>query len=376
MIKTLRMNMMMGFLPLLAILVGLGLWAIVMFYGLGGNIDVILRKNYRSVLAVERMKEALERMDSGLMFGLSGRDRLARTQFDNYRQEFDAQLSFEQGNITLPGEKELVDRLTSNYQDYLKLAADYFEHRLGTVESRGDFYFSALLPRFEEIKRLEEEILLLNQRNMEEMNQKALGNAASSARLMIAALVVSVILAVVSARILTHMILEPIKAVTHAARAVSQGNLDQVVPTTTTDELGELSQAFNTMSRTIREFREAGTVRLLRAQKTAQATIDSFPDPVVVVDPHGGVERANPAAQRLLQAVPPSDGTTLPWVAPATLKPHLESVLSGQGDYLPVTLDRATFLRDGNQDRYFLPRVLRIRSDSGELLELRSSSPM
>ena len=82
-----------------------------------------------------------------------------------------------------------------------------------------------------------------------------------------------------------------------------------MVPTTTTDELGELSQAFNTMSRTIREFREAGTVRLLQAQKTAQATIDSFPDPVVVVDPHGGVERANPAAQRLLQAVPPSDGT-------------------------------------------------------------------
>ena len=321
MIKTLRMNMMMGFLPLLAILVGLGLWAIVMFYGLGGNIDVILRENYRSVLAVERMKEALERMDSGLMFGLSGRDRLARTQFDKYRQEFDTQLSFEQGNITLPGEKELVDRLTSNYQDYLKLAADYFEHHLGTVQSRGDFYFSALLPRFEEIKRLEEEILLLNQRNMEQMNQKALGNAASSAHLMIAALVVSVILAVVSARILTHMILEPIKAVTHAARAVSQGNLDQVVPTTTTDELGELSQAFNTMSRTIREFREAGTVRLLRAQKTAQATIDSFPDPVVVVDPHGERRACQPGGP----ASPPGC-TSLGWDnSPVGRSGHLET---------------------------------------------------
>ncbi|MGZ3469556.1 MAG: HAMP domain-containing sensor histidine kinase, partial [Isosphaeraceae bacterium] len=67
MFKTLRMKLMLGFLPLLAILIGLGLWAIAMFYGLGGNIDVILRENYRSVLAVERMKEALERMDSGLM---------------------------------------------------------------------------------------------------------------------------------------------------------------------------------------------------------------------------------------------------------------------------------------------------------------------
>jgi len=82
MFKTLRVKLMLGFLPLLAILIGLGLWAISMFYGLGGNIDVILRENYRSVLAVERMKEALERMDSGLMFAFSGRARQAREQFD------------------------------------------------------------------------------------------------------------------------------------------------------------------------------------------------------------------------------------------------------------------------------------------------------
>ncbi len=49
-------------------------------------------------------------------------------------------------------------------------------------------------------------------------------------------------------------------------------------------------------------------------------------------------------------------------------KPHLDSVLGGQADYLPLSLEQAIFLRDGNQDRYFLPRVLRIRSDSGELL--------
>jgi signal transduction histidine kinase len=156
--------------------------------------------------------------------------------------------------------------------------------------------------------------------------------------------------------------------VAEGARAVSQGKLDQVVPATTKDELGELGQAFNTMARTIREYREAGTVRLLRAQKTAQATIDSFPDPVIVVDPQGGVERANPAARRLLQAIPTTSGDTLPWIAPAALQAQLDSVLGGQADYLPLSLEQAIFLRDGNQDRYFLPRVLRIRSDSGELL--------
>ena len=368
MFKTLRMKLMLGFLPLLAILIGLGLWAIVMFYGLGGNIDVILRENYRSVLAVERMKEALERMDSGLMFAFSGRSQQAREQFDKSKEEFDRQLGVEQHNITVPGEQELVNELTAEYRSYLDLAADYFDLHNATTAERTDVYFRRLLPKFENLRKLEDRVLLLNQRNMEQMNEKALRYANTSTRLMIAALLVAVVLAIASARILTRLILEPIVAVTEGARAVSQGNVDQVVPATTKDEIGELGQAFNAMARTIREYREAGTVRLLRAQKTAQATIDSFPDPVIVVDPEGGVERANPAAQRLLQAIPASSGDALPWIAPAALKPELDLVLGGQADYLPVSLEQAIFLRDGNQDRYFLPRVLRIRSDSGELL--------
>ncbi len=368
MFKTLRMKLMLGFLPLLAILIGLGLWAIAMFYGLGGNIDVILRENYRSVLAVERMKEALERMDSGLMFAFSGRSQQARAQFDESKKEFDRQLSVEEHNMTVPGEREIVAELTAEYRGCLELAADYFDPRNATTADRANLYFSKLLPRFENLRKLEDRVLLLNQRNMEQMNEKALRNAASSTRLMIAALLVAVALAIASSRVLTELILEPIVAVTEGARAVSQGKLDQVVPATTHDELGELGQAFNAMARTIREYREAGTVRLLRAQKTAQATIDSFPDPVIVVDPQGGVERANPAARRLLQAIPTTSGDALPWIAPAALKAHLDSVLGGQADYLPLSLDQAIFLRDGNQDRYFLPRVLRIRSDSGELL--------
>ncbi|MBV8486981.1 MAG: HAMP domain-containing protein [Planctomycetaceae bacterium] len=369
MFNTLRMKITLGFLPVLAILIALGLWAIVMFYGLGGNIDVILRENYRSVLAVERMKEALDRMDSGLMFAASGRNQLAREQFDKYRNEFEHQFAIEQSNATVPGERELVDELSAAYRTYRAHTDDYFKRPLTGPGNRSDEYFSRLLPEFEKLRRIEDKILLLNQQNMERMNERALRNAASSTRLMIAALLIAVVLAIGSARILTRLIREPIVALTQAARAVSQGNLDQVVPATTNnDEVGELGQAFNTMARTIREYREAGSLRLLRAQKTAQATIDSFPDPVVVVDPQGEVERVNPAASRLLQATAGTDGQPLPWAPPTALKPHLESVLAGQGDYLPLSLDQAIFLRDGNQDKYFMPRVLRIRSDSGEIL--------
>ena len=51
MFKTLRMKLMLGFLPLLAILIGLGLWAIAMFYGLGGNIVLAVESHERKRLS-------------------------------------------------------------------------------------------------------------------------------------------------------------------------------------------------------------------------------------------------------------------------------------------------------------------------------------
>ena len=116
------------------------------------------------------------------------------------------------------------------------------------------------------------------------MRRRARLNSSASTRGMLLALACGIGMAIVSCVILGRSILGPIQGVTQGARALSRGELDQVVPATSRDELGELATAFNTMARTIREYRESGTAKLLRAQKTAQATIDSFPDPVVVVD--------------------------------------------------------------------------------------------
>ena len=125
---------------------------------------------------------------------------------------------------------------------------------------------------------------MLNQKNMTAMDRRARNNAATSIRLMIGVVMAAVVLAVAASLFLSRSILRPIQAVTDGARALARGELDQLVPAASRDELGELANAFNEMARTLREYRLAGTARLLRAQRTAQATIDSFPDPVVVVD--------------------------------------------------------------------------------------------
>ncbi len=173
--------------------------------------------------------------------------------------------------------------------------------------------FGELLPTFDQIRKSADDVLSLNQDNMTAMDlrratQRDELDPADDRR----ARSRPCAWPSGAALLLSRSILRPIQAVTDGARALARGELDQLVPAASRDELGDLANAFNEMARTLREYRQAGTARLLRAQKTAQATIDSFPDPVVVVDPVGSVEQANRAARRLLGVAPAADAP-VPW---------------------------------------------------------------
>ena len=368
-IKTLRVKLLIGLMPLLAILVGVGLWATVMFYRLGGNIDVILRENYASVRAAQGMKESLERMDSSMLFAISGREDRAKSQFAEFKPVFDANLKKEQDNVTIEGEQQLADDLTALYHRYQERAKRFFELPADPPAKRAELYFGELLPTFNRIKDKADGVLELNQRNMEQMDGRARNAASVSIRLMILTLIGAAVVAALVALALGRSVLEPIRAVTRGARALAKGDLDQVVPVLTHDELGELAATFNTMARTIRDYREAGTARLVRAQQTAQATIDSFPDPVVVVDTAGAIERANPAARRVLGVSATDDNTpSVRWEPPPILRPLLAGVLAGEPDQTPTGVEQAFAHRDKAGERFFLPRVLAIRDARGDLL--------
>jgi len=366
-VKTLRSKLLFGLAPTLVIVLALGLWAIVMFYRLGNNIDVILRENFRSVLAAEGMKEAIERMDSGLLFAVAGDVERGRVQFNANRPRFEEQLKIEQANVTLPGEQELADTLAQSFEEYLARSRDFFGIVSAGSEARARFYFERMLPVWNRIRFAADRVLDINQANMTAMDRQARSSARLSIRLMAVAVLAALGLAIGSALWASRLILGPIEAVTAGARELAQDRLDQIVAANSNDELGALAAAFNEMARKLREYREAGTARLLRAQRTAQAAIDSFPDPIVVVDSTGSVAQVNPAARRILMVTPAID-PTVSWHPPQPLKTLLDDVLAGRGDYLPVGLEQVLSFPVDDQERYYLPRVVAIRDEADTLL--------
>ena len=115
---SLRQRILLTLAPLLLLLIVLGGAGVVLLYRLGDGARAILRENYDSVLAMERLHEALERIDSSFQFALAGRPEKAREQYDANWRAFLDNLKVEQENITLPGEGELVERLTALTERY------------------------------------------------------------------------------------------------------------------------------------------------------------------------------------------------------------------------------------------------------------------
>src|SRR5262249_44839751 len=157
----------------------------------------------------------------------------------------------------------------------------------------------------------------------------------------------------------SRQLLRSVQTLTQSAQAIGAGNLDQVVPSQARDEFGQLATAFNDMARQLRELRRSNYALLLRAQRTSQATIDSFPDPVLLVTAEGGVDRPTPAARRLF-GLPEGHLGAAPWQAPVPLQQPLAEALQHQQPYLPEGFDQAVSLRVDGEERAFLPRLLPI----------------
>jgi signal transduction histidine kinase len=367
---TLRQRIVVTVLPLLILLAGTGGAGIAFLYWVGGRIDEIMRENYQSVVAMVGLNEALERIDSSFGFALLGRADARQVYARNW-QEYDRFLNLERANITLPGERELVEELNALTQKYHAEGDRFFAsgtarsvqsaHYLGTSQELG------LLKRFEEIKRVSGEIRRINQDNMEEASASARRTAAASVAGLAGLLAVATLLALVLVWTTQRGILRPVRAMTDAALAIGAGNLNQEVPIVARDELGELARAFNRMAAQLRDYRQSHLARLLRVQRTAQATIDSFPDPVLVVAPGGRVEMANPAARQVFGVAPggAAAAAELPWQPPESLRQPLTEALRDQRSYLTQSFAQVVTFRLEGDDRAFLPQILPISDPYG-----------
>jgi NtrC-family two-component system sensor histidine kinase KinB len=345
--------------PILFLFLGVGLYAVWLFNQLGGSIEVILRENYQSVLAGQQMKESSERMDSGLSFALAGEEQRGRELFDANVPTFQRSLSKELNNITLPGEQELADKIKLSEERYQVLAKTFWD--TSDSGARRKMYFSELLPLFTQIKNDAQEVIRINQENMVQADHSARSLSADSIRNMALLLVFGVALAIWLAFELQRAILKPIQTLRTVSKELGEGNLDQVVPVQSRDELGQLADAFNKLAAKLRAYRQITTDQILQARQMTEITFSAFPDSILALSLDGKINFANPAAGNLLQRLNGEYGL------PLAIQEEVGNVLKGAPDYLPTSFEKAVPVRLDDHEAFLLPRVLGMRDESGNL---------
>ena len=294
----LRTKLLLGYGGFVLALAVLGAWSARTLSQMSAVSGRIIAENYDSVVAAQDMKESLERQDSAALFDILGQRERARRQIADHRDRFDAAFEKAAANITERGEAEIIAAIRADRDVYYRLSDAFV-----TAESdRTARYFRELETQFNRVRADCDRLLRVNQ---EAMRRKADAAAAIARRWFLITLVLSIALMAAGIAVeirLSSAISGPVRQLTAATTRMAAGELDTAVPVTSADEIGSLAVGFNRMAERIRELRRSDLGKLLVAQQTTEAAIDSLYDPVLVTDAAGLVTRINPAAERLFGA--------------------------------------------------------------------------
>jgi PAS domain S-box-containing protein len=291
----LRTKLLLGYAGFVLALGVLGAWSARTLSQMSAVSSRIIAENYDSVVAAQDMKESLERQDSAALFDLLGQHDRAQRQAAEHRVRFERALATAQANITEPGETDAIESIRRGRDEYYR-RFDAFTNASG---DRTAVYFRSLESQFNLVRSDAGQLLRLNQ---EAMRRKADAASRIARRWFFVTLGLVLVLMAAGVAIelsLSRAIVGPVAQLTAATTRLAAGGLDTTVPVHSSDEIGTLADGFNRMAERIRELRRSDTGKLLVAQQTTEAAIDSLYDPVIVADSAGLVTRINPAAERL-----------------------------------------------------------------------------
>jgi PAS domain S-box-containing protein len=387
----LRARLLFGYIVFIAALVALGGWSAWRLREMGQASQRILADNYDSVVAAQDMKESLERQDSAVISALLGARERALTQLSEHRARFNAAFEKEAHNITEPGERELVETIRRERDEYYRLADDFFAHTdtlaasqsLGntnkadsTKETSGQLitrgrmgYFDRLEPLFSQLRGHCDDVLRLNQGAMIAKSERVAGAARRwfLLTLLIAATLVAA--GVILAFFLADRIVQPLRDLTATTARIAGGDLNVKASVTSHDEIGLLAAEYNRMAERIHQLRRSDMGRLVIAQQTTEATIDSLYDPVLVTNSEGCVTKLNPAAEEIFGTEAENTGKHVGEVArdsriavavAEALRSQQPVADEGASSVLPLAVD--------GSERAFRLRTTPMRDDDKNLL--------
>ena len=302
MIWTLRKKIFIGYGISLVLMVLVLVWAFINLWDLGQASDVILRENYKSILAAENMVYSIERQDSAILLLLLGYEEEGWKQFRENESLFLQWLGRAKDNITLEGEARIVGTIEKGYSAYLKQSADLRPISVAGPRKAATLYHETILPSFSSVRDACIRLREINQDNMFKVSDRARYIAKRAIWSMVAVGAIAIGIVLGFSLLLSKILVRPVQQMMEATQKIAEGHYDLHISTGSRDELGRLTDEFNAMVKKLKAFRDLNIDRIVAEKQRSEAIIRSIDDGIVLVEADFKVTGMNPMAEKIFRA--------------------------------------------------------------------------
>jgi NtrC-family two-component system sensor histidine kinase KinB len=306
MVWTLRKKIFIGYGITLVLMVLVLVWAFFNLWSLGQASDAILKENYKSILAAENMVYAIERQDSALLLMFLGYQEQGWNQFRENESVFFQWLGRAKDNITVEGEDKVVNMIETEYSKYLDHVSELRPISVAGPRKTGAFYHETILPSFLSVRDTCIRLREINQENMFKISDRAHFIAKRAIWSMAIIGMVAIAIGLGFSLVLSNLLVKPVREMVDATQKIAEGNYEIEISTRSEDELGRLTDEFNSMAKKLKGFHDLNIEQIIAEKGKSEAIIRSIDDGIILVDAEFKVTGMNPMARRILDLPPDS----------------------------------------------------------------------
>jgi PAS domain S-box-containing protein len=271
-----RIMIALGVMTLLIFMLALG--ATFFMKRLGNASENIMKDNFSSIADANAMIDALDLMDNAVshsMFDSSGRAGKYSEIFLRNDSSFIHNLVLAEGNITEPGEGEIVKQIRKRYTEYTT-------HATASLISRKPM-LDEMAPQYDSVKASCIALLNVNTRGMNIRNTRAEEVSKDAVLYTVLMAGIALILAFALLFRFPSVVINPIAELTAKIKSISDRKYSERIEVRSNDEVGELALNFNKMASKLDEYERSNIDALIAEKKRSEAIVQSMNDGVIVL---------------------------------------------------------------------------------------------
>lgn len=286
------------YITLVVIIIIVGIVSTINMYKIKTSTDIFIGNNYKSINTINNMTNCIYNQDKAILIYLQGNKEEALNLFHVNDDEFYKWFYIEKGNITEPGEIELIDTVNLQYIEFSKSFSSLQDYNNGqNHEELVKIYEKTITNDVVLINKSLQELKQLNEDAMFKKQQMLKANGNSSIYFVMFVSIIGAIIGGSIAMFLTNRYFNPIHLLINAVKSVKEGNLNKQAPVIYQDEIGLLAKEFNNMTNRLHDFEKNAEDYLMAEKNKSLSIIKSISDPIILLDNEYKVQFINDEGQ-------------------------------------------------------------------------------